>query len=665
VRFAPYLFALLVCCADGEAARPGPDLRIDVSALDAASAVHVTVAGGAVTATWPAGDGRDARIVLDFGGPLASSIAISPSAGAEPTVVASELTPRFEIVTGSRNGSGYVFFDSPADRPNTRARASLYVTTVRAESQADRATITFAPLVAGDWTGELAVHLYASSPLVHFEARLTQPHDGVAYYYDAGLDGVTGAAAWIASGDDGPDAMIRRASLDEPRSPRSVRYRTICAESDAGTLAVFPAPHAYFFARDLSTNLSFVEAGDRTIGIRQAPSGGGSFSPWYDAPAGSVQRMDLFVLADAGRADDALARIRRYTHDDSFPKVPGRITHTSHWHSRLTQSDEQGKPNAPELVHVMKRLGVNAVHLAEFHYDAHPDDPGTARLDDQRRLFDIVRLSSDSELALVPGEEGMDYFGGHWMLLFPKPVYFTWKSAAGAVFLDERHVYHLASRDDAWKMIRAENGMSWTSHPRAKASEGMPDAYRDSDFYRDDRWLGATWKAMPSDLSLPHLGDRSFVMFDDMLAWGPGRKRLIGEVDVFEIDRTHELYGYMNVNYLALDAVPPPGEWSAIMPVLARGDFFTTTGEVILHSFAASETTVSADVEWTLPLDHARVVFSRGGTIERIMVPLLDTAEHGRRSFEWPLDMRGADWARIEVWDIARDGAFTQALDVR
>ncbi len=58
---------------------------------------------------------------------------------------------------------------------------------------------------------------------------------------------------------------------------------------------------------------------------------------------------------------------------------------------------------------------------------------------------------------------------------------------------------------------------------------------------------------MNTDLSSPRLGDRAFKTVDDLNNWGL-HKRLIGEVDVFQLDSTHELYGHMNINYLR---VPP------------------------------------------------------------------------------------------------------------
>src|SRR5205807_4333625 len=99
------------------------------------------------------------------------------------------------------------------------------------------------------------------------------------------------------------------------------------------------------------------------------------------------------------------------------------------------------------------------------------------------------------------------------------------------------------------KKMKQEKGLAWTAHPRIKASSWTPDIFRHEDFYLSDRWLGAAWKAMPADLLRQRLGERALDLLDDMANWGQ-KKYLPGEVDVFKLDHTHELYGAMNVNYV-------------------------------------------------------------------------------------------------------------------
>jgi hypothetical protein len=225
-------------------------------------------------------------------------------------------------------------------------------------------------------------------------------------------------------------------------------------------------------------------------------------------------------------------------------------------------------------------------------------------------------------------------------------------------------VYHAGSEADMVEILRREKALAWTAHPRIKASFACPDAYKEKDWYKDDLWLGGAWKAMPADLSQNRLGVRVLDLLDDMNSWGQ-RKQVHGEVDTFELDRTHELYGHMNVNYLKLDRRPTSDDWSPVLRVLRAGDFFTTTGEVLIHSFEIRDGKAVADLEWTFPLAQVELVTSDGKESRRRTIPLSGTKEFGRSTFEWPLERDGVSSARIEAWDVTSSGAFTQPLRLK
>ena len=206
------------------------------------------------------------------------------------------------------------------------------------------------------------------------------------------------------------------------------------------------------------------------------------------------------------------------------------------------------------------------VHLAEFHGDGHPRDPGRLRLTELQAMFEECRRLSDGDLLLMPGEEANVYLGlpqpgqdgGHWLYFFPRPVYWTMTRRKGQQFREQDlnfgPVYNVGNRGDMLKLLEVENGLAWTAHARIKASSWTPDIYRKEDFFLSDHWLGAAWKAMPADLSHDRLGRRVLDLFDYMANWGD-RKYVLGEVDVFKLDHTHELYGHMNINYVRLNRV--------------------------------------------------------------------------------------------------------------
>jgi hypothetical protein len=665
----------LACDDEGSAGALPP---VDLAGVPGDAEVRFVVGAGELTADWTLDDGRAARLVLDLhaGRPLFARLGIGSRPGEAPRTIATNAGIRLGVTVGSRVGSDrWVFFDSPADRPHTRFDGRLALDRIRVDVQEKRhARIVLGTLTAGPFRGDLAIEIRAGSPLLHCVAEVSQPDPGVAFLYDAGLTGIAGDAVFAPPGD----GLTQREPLGLPSiRPVAVRSRAVAIEprvegsagggGPPGALVVLPPPHAFFFARDVSTNLPSVLLGQGTVAITQAVRGGGNFSPWYDAPAGTRQRLDFFVLLGAGGAERALDQAGAYTHHDRFVDLPGHATYLSHIHPRLASSEREGRPNGPEFAEVMHRLNVNLVHLAEFHFEGRWEETGPGRIEDLRILFDVARRYSDDRLVLLPGEEGVLHLGGHFMLVFPRPVFFTWHRDPGMPFEENVPgvgvVYHLGGAEDVAAILQRESGRAWTSHPRIKASAVAPDAYREGALFQGPSWLGATFKAMPTDLSSPRLGDRALTLFDEMRGWG-GNKRLIGEIDVFEIDRTHEVYAHANVNYLKLARLPPPDDARPVLAALDAGDFFTTTGEILLPRVTASPRGVVAEIHWTFPLDHARLVWQRrdGGGLEAVTFPLGRTSEHGAETMTFPLDLGTASAVRLEVWDVARDGAYTQWL---
>lgn len=655
------------------------DPAVDLSRYDAACGVKIGRRGRALRVEWPAGPGstRAATLSLDAAKPLFASLE------ADGRELARDVRPRVVVTTGariSRPAERYVFFDKPAAQkhgPVSTHDAALGLSTVRVESAGARASVSFSTLSAGPFSGELILRFYAGSPFFHVEAAMGLEQKLVAYIYDFTLDGDWTTVAWK---DNVTDRWTRVAPEGAPK-PVGVRHRAIFAETGAGSVGVFPPPHAFFFPRDHSVNFKFAQVGKGRFGLRQDPAGGpghqGAFIPWFDAPAGKTQRMAAFVWLGAEKPEAALERLKKYTHDDAFKPMDGRLTFTSHWHVRLAMNELAGKGAAAEASRVFKAMGVDLVHLAEFHGDGNPFDPGPRRLPQLKKMFEVCRQYSDDRLLFIPGEEANAHLNqpapagthaGHWLYLFPRPVYLTLVRGDGVPFVEEvpgyGTVYHAGSEADMVEILRREEALAWTAHPRIKASFACPDSYRQKDWYRDDLWLGGAWKAMPADLSENRLGVRVLDLLDDMNTWGQ-RKHILGEVDTFELDRTHELYGHMNINYLKLEKRPTFDDWSPMLRVLRAGDFFTTTGEVLIHSLEVKDGKVRADLEWTFPLSQVEIVTNDGKEAKRRTVPMAATGEFGRSLFEWPLDRADAQTVRIEAWDVATNGAFSQPLKVR
>src|SRR5262249_31476402 len=133
----------------------------------------------------------------------------------------------------------------------------------------------------------------------------------------------------------------------------------------------------------------------------------------------------------------------------------------------------------------------------------------------------------------------------------------------------------------------------------------------------------------------------------------------------------------MNVNYVRLDRLPRFEEgWQPLLDALRGGRFFVTTGEVLIRDFTvggrrSGETFIfkpgerpelRATLEWTFPLRFAEVISGDGQKVYRERIELTDTGPFGTRTLILRPELRGRRWARLEAWDVAVNGAFTQPV---
>ncbi len=698
------------------------DVAVELAGYSAGCGVDVMASVTGVDVGWPLGNGERGRVRLDLreGRPLIGRIAVSGDAEGAGVAVLESVDPVFFLTVGSRwtppakpdDQKWAVFFDKPAKRPHQTHLSALDLERVRVTSAGRRATVALETLRAGPFSGALELTFYAGARLVHVEAVVETPEDRRAIIYDAGLLGdprdMLRAIAWI----DTDGRLVRsEEGIDGSFRALAVRHRAIVAETEGGSIACFPPPHQFHFPRDWTDNFRYVWHGrgnrgrtDRFgIGIRQDGEGGGAFVPWFNAPPGVPHRLGQFLLVTRGDARHALDEVLRFTHGDRFPDLPGHLTLTSHWHmavavTAMKQSERRVDPlPVPDFVGMFKAMNVDMVHLAEFHGDGHQKDPGPLRLPELEAMFSECRRLSDDELLLIPGEEVNTFLGlrqpgkhpGHWMSLFPRPVFWIMQRGEGQPFAEphERHgtVYRVGDRADMMRLLEREDGLVWSAHPRIKASSWTPDIFREEDFFLAEFWLGAAWKAMPADLSRVRLGERPLALLDDMANWvgapvperAARRKYMLGEVDVFKLDRTHELYGHMNINYVRLERLPRFDEgWRPLLDALGRGRFFVTTGEVIVRAFTlggvesggtldfnrSARARLVVDLEWTFPLRFAEIASGDGERVHRERIDLADTGAFGSRRIERDLDLSGRTWVRFEAWDVAANGAFTQPI---
>jgi hypothetical protein len=634
---------------------------------------------------------------------------------AEPLRAAGvELTP--DIIAKNR---WYAFWDAPLSVPEPSAQpgapgqstqpSSRVIGSPRTAGEIRRATasfkssscavktdgasleIIFPGLTMGIFAGDLRFTTYRGTNLIRMDAVASTREEWVAYKYEAGLGGFSTALTphviWHDTGGH-PQHYAFGGVRNETIVPLKAANRLLVAAGKAGSLAVFTPPHTFFFTREVDTNLGYVwyrkDDQDRfAVGIRQpdreeVQQYAENFA-LFNAPPGTWQRMGVYFYASADPADATRESVLAFTHGDTFKPVPGYKTMVNHFHLRFTDRVRaSGSFDTPmqDLV-AMKSLGLNIVGLSDFHGDLHPNDPGPVRFKDQKDYREATRRASDADFLVTPWEEPSAYFGGHYNIMFPKNVYWSKVRQAGQPFTEKDPgygtVYHTGSAEDVQKMMDAEGAYWYHAHPRTKGTTGYPDLIFDKAWTKNDRYLGVAFKpGMGMDLSESRLCEwRCFDATDTMnnlyATSGLRPKYIIADIDTYQKGPEDDLYPNFPVNYLKLDKVPGPDEdWSPVLTALRNGDFFVTTGEILITKYSVDGNgdarTVSADVEWTFPLSFVEVVWGDGTTIDRQIISAKDLPAFGTKRFAIPFDAKGKAWVRFAVWDSAGNGAFVQPI---
>jgi hypothetical protein len=591
-----------------------------------------------------------------------------------------------------------------------RTWATYHASGCRAKTDGARIEVSFPGLEAGIFSGSLQFTVYRGTNLLRQEAIAKTDEPSVAYKYNGGLKGFPVRDDTRVVWRDTARGWQQYAFGGAPNEAvvgLPARNRLAILEANGGSLAFFPPSHKFFWSREVETNLGYVyyrKDGETAlaIGVRQPEREIGP-KPWgvsdavwtrrvgqsrgflnnfalYNAPAGSMQRMALYFYLSPEDSRTTQQQVMAFTNDDVYKPLPGYKVLVSHFHFHFNEqlTDAGGIDNQPTWLPVFRDLGINIAILADFHSDSHPSDTGTLRLNEQKAYFDGCARFSDRDMLLIPGEEPDANFGGHYMFVFPKPMFFTHvKEPAtgpqGQPFVEEiapfGKVYHTTTAENELEFLQKEKGLVWQTHPRTKGSTAYPDAVRDRDFFKSDRFLGASYQSLPVDLSQKRMcEERCLGLLDDMNNWGDA-KYMIAEGDTYMKYPDDETYPQLIVNYVKLDRVPKYTDWTPVLDVLRAGDYFVTSGEVLLRSSgiegSGSRRFFNAEAEWTFPPEFAELVTGDGTKVDRVVVRLSEEAPFGSRKFRLPFDSTGKKWVRFAVWDSAGNGAFTQPVHLK
>jgi hypothetical protein len=284
------------CAMDGYKSQPG------LTALQAKDAL---------TIQW-AGDRNQElrmRFALVNGAPTIQELAVRRAAGAWG-VVAANATPDYRVTTGLRRMSNQQmaplqglgvqltdqivdlyrwdpFWDAPLDMsaPNgrggnpppargvanqpglpraadevARVTAAYAVTSCAVKTDGARLVISFPGVTLGVFSGALQYTIFKGTNLVQQDVLATTSTPWVAYKYHSGLKGLSisngSRVAWRDISNTWQEYRFGGARNDD-EVPLKAANRLVVAEAGgAGSIAVFPPPHNFFWAREIAITLA-------------------------------------------------------------------------------------------------------------------------------------------------------------------------------------------------------------------------------------------------------------------------------------------------------------------------------------------------------------------------------------------------------------------------
>ncbi|MBI3665040.1 MAG: hypothetical protein HY236_02255, partial [Acidobacteria bacterium] len=292
---------------------PLPAVECTLGKYRAQEGLSASQQGGALTVLWDGDNGSRLRMQLavEAGTPTVRELAVE-ARGANWVVLGPNLTPDFSVTTGiRRTNHGLpeehrwdVYWDAPLNNPQEVRRATAFYKADSCEVRTDgsRLEISYSGVEMGLFSGRLQYTVYKGTNLIRLEAVVKTEEPSVAYIYRAGWKGLgLGELERVTWRDVGghPQKYEFGGTANRDVVRLRAQNRLVVAEGKAGSIAAFPPPHQFFFARQLEINLGFVwyrkdSDASFSIGVRQNESHEGYNPVWiekvwslYNAPPGT------------------------------------------------------------------------------------------------------------------------------------------------------------------------------------------------------------------------------------------------------------------------------------------------------------------------------------------------------------------------------------------
>jgi hypothetical protein len=571
-----------------------------------------------------------------------------------------------------------------------RATATYRAQSCEVKTDGTRLGVTFPGVELGVFSGRLEYTVFKGTNLIRQAVVAKTDEPSVAYKYDAGFKGLAVRPAsrvmWRDLANNWQNYRFDGANNEGPVALKSSN-RVVFAEVRGGSIGAFPPPHTFFWGREIMQNLGYSwhrkdSDASFSFGIRQAeleedPENRENFA-LYNARPGTWQRMPVFFYVSAEPAEAALGSVLAFTHGDHYKPLPGYQVMAHHVHMDLVGRLRQSGSLDAEFSEfdILKAVGINIISPIDRARGV-----GEERLKGQADYFEAARRHSDKNFLVMPNSEDLGpLLGGDTDILLSKPVFWSERVHRGERFVEEHPiygtVYRVSGPAEIMEMAKRENALIFGAHSRSKDSTGYPDAIKDRAWFINERYRGfASHWGMGIDRSETRLCEyRCLALLDDMNNWvadlpTPAKFFLgmfDGRTNLRAVEPSDDVYASWPVNYVQVDSLPGPRDWSPILDALRRGEYFFTSGEVLIPSYAVEGTgnqrTITAEVEWTFPLDFVEVVWGDGHKTDRQIISATDLPPFGRHRFEIPFNAAGKKWVRFAAWDSAGNGALVQPI---
>ena len=352
--------------------------------------------------TWDGDKNAEVRLrfAINNGVPTIRDLAVR-NKGAQWATLASNVTPEYQVVSGVRRATDQqlkplhdlgvaitpevldrirweAFWDSPLNVPGDsvahggatppvagianqpglprkaeevrRAAAIYQARSCDVKTNGARLEVSFPGVQLGVFEGRLEYTVYKGSNLIRQAVVAKTDVPAVAYKYDAGLKGLAiqsnSQMVWRSNtSNQWVDYQFGGAKNDAV-VPLKTANRLVAADVPGGSIAAFPPPHNFFWARETEFNLGYNwyrKDSDTSFafGVRQAE--GEEDPAWqghgpedrrqnfalYSARPGTWQRMAVYLYVSPEPAQATIQSALAYTRDDHY-KPHSRLSGDGH-----------------------------------------------------------------------------------------------------------------------------------------------------------------------------------------------------------------------------------------------------------------------------------------------------------------------------------------------